>query len=44
MDLERAAFAECAFDIAVAAFVPFHLRDPLCGLRELRRALRSGGG
>jgi SAM-dependent methyltransferase len=43
MDLERSAFAPESFDVVVAAFVLFHLPDPLRGLREMGRCLRRGG-
>lgn len=43
MDLERSAFAAESFDVAVAAFVLFHVRDPLRALREIGRMLRRGG-
>jgi len=42
-DLERPAFAPDSFDVVVAAFVLFHLQDPLRGLREIARCLRPGG-
>jgi SAM-dependent methyltransferase len=43
MDLARSALAPERFDAAIAAFVLFHVADPLRALREIQRALRPGG-
>jgi SAM-dependent methyltransferase len=43
MDLGRSAIADGWFDVAVAAFVLFHLSDPVDALREIARGLRVGG-
>lgn len=42
-DLNATPFRSGVFDIAVGAFVLNHLADPLAGLTELRRVVRSGG-
>jgi SAM-dependent methyltransferase len=42
-DITALPFADCTFDIGVAAFVLNHLADPIVGLCELGRVTRSGG-
>lgn len=43
MDLRRLGFGGACFDVAVAAFVLFHVPEPRSAVRELGRVLRPGG-
>jgi SAM-dependent methyltransferase len=43
MDASHLALAPRAFDLAVLAFVLFHLPEPIVGLVEAGRVLRAGG-
>jgi len=43
MDVQSLAFEDSSFDTAISTFVFCSVPDPLRGLREVRRVLRSGG-
>ncbi|MFN2389951.1 MAG: class I SAM-dependent methyltransferase [Actinomycetota bacterium] len=43
MDVTRLGFRAESFDVGVLSFVLFHLPEPLTGLQEMARLLRSGG-
>lgn len=44
MDALHLAFPDDLFDVAVMAFVLFHIPDPVKGLSQARRVLRPAGG
>jgi ubiquinone/menaquinone biosynthesis C-methylase UbiE len=44
MDASRLAVSPESVDLVLAVFMLFFLEDPVVGLREMRRVLRSGGG
>ena len=43
MDAQALGFKDGSFDMAVGSWVFCAVRDPLLGLREMKRALRPGG-
>lgn len=42
-DARRLPFRGSSFDVAIAAFILFHIPEPADGVREMARVLRDGG-
>jgi phosphatidylethanolamine/phosphatidyl-N-methylethanolamine N-methyltransferase len=43
MDIQQTAFADASFDTVVSALSFCEVRDPVKGIEEIRRVVRSGG-